>query len=136
MLSERIMSESFDDHIGEKLTVTKRYWHWVFPLLRDIHMLYHWYRVPIFHNYGKRALFIYKYSKRNFIYIYIYTRRNTRRWLGSVRAFKNCTLFYESYCFNIIECFGAEYPQVLIARLWPKNYNIDQNTIEFYTCLS
>ena len=59
------------------------------------------------------------------IYLSIYTSRNTRRWLGSEKNFKYCTIIYESYCFDIIECFfGAEYLQALIARLKPTNDNI------------
>ena len=64
-----------------------------------------------------------------YIYIYIYTSRNTRLWLGSERAFKNSTLIYESYCFDIIECFGAEYPQDLIGRLRPKKIITQSNIL-------
>ena len=65
----------------------------------------------------------------------IYTSRNTRRCLGSGRSFKNCTLIYESYCFDIIEYLGAEYLQAVIARLRPKIRilsNILMNSILVY----
>ena len=72
----------------------------------------------------------------SYIYIYIYTSRNTCCWLGSEKAFKNYILIYESYCFDIIERFGGGYPQTLIVRLRAKNHNIVYYTIEFNSCLS
>ena len=75
------------------------------------------------------------YLMPNSEYIYLHTSRNTCHWLGSERALKNYTLIYESYCFDIIECFGAEYLQALIARLQPKT-NLVKYTIEFNTRLS
>ena len=38
----------------------------------------------------------------------------------SKSASKNCSLIYESYCFDIIKSFEAEYIQALIARPWQK----------------
>ena len=49
-----------------------------------------------------------------FTYTYIYTLAEIAAIdLGLEKAFINIILINESYCFDIIECFGAEYPQAI-----------------------
>ena len=69
-------------------------------------------------------------------FTFIYTSRNPRHRPGSVKAFENCTLIYESYFFNVIKCFGVEYLPAITARLQPKNHTVIYYTIKFNAHLS